>query len=63
MIRLIAVAFIVAIVLPAQAMPVAPLHEPDGVITEVAYGCLSVAILISAAQAQADPRKTRTGAS
>ncbi len=32
MIRLIAVAF-------AQAMPLAPLHQPDGMITQVAAAC------------------------
>jgi len=40
MIRLIAfAAFAIAVTTSAQAMPVAPVHEPDGMITEVAYGC------------------------
>jgi hypothetical protein len=40
MIRLIAfAAFALAVTTPAQAMTVAPVHEPDGIITEVAYGC------------------------
>jgi hypothetical protein len=39
MIRLIAFAFAIALTTSAQAMPVAPVHEPDGMITEVAYGC------------------------
>jgi hypothetical protein len=40
MIRLIALAaFALAITTPAQAMPVAPVHQPDSMITEVAYGC------------------------
>ena len=37
MIRLIAfAAFAIAVTTSAQAMPVAPIHEPDGMITEVA---------------------------
>ena len=40
MIRLIAVAaFALAVATPAQAMPVAPVHEPDGIMTQVAFGC------------------------
>ena len=40
MIRLIAFAAVaLAITTPAQAMPVAPIHQPDSMITEVAYGC------------------------
>ena len=40
MVRLIAfAAFALAITTSAQAMPVAPVHEPDGIITQVAYGC------------------------
>jgi len=39
MIRLVAVAFIVAITLPAQAMPVAPVHQPDGIVTPVVAAC------------------------
>ncbi|WP_424630242.1 hypothetical protein [Bradyrhizobium sp. SYSU BS000235] len=40
MIRLIALAlFAMVAATSAQAMPAAPVHEPDGVITEVAYGC------------------------
>ena len=38
--RLIAFAvFALAITTSAQAMPVAPVHEADGIITQVAYGC------------------------
>ena len=40
MIRLIAfAAFALVVTTSAQAMPVAPVHEPDGMITQVAYGC------------------------
>src|SRR3954470_24839382 len=40
MIRLIAsAAFALAVTTSAQAMPVAPVHGPDGIITQAAYGC------------------------
>jgi hypothetical protein len=40
MIRLIAfAAFALAVTTSAQATTVAPVHEPDGMITQVAYGC------------------------
>jgi hypothetical protein len=39
MIRLIAVAFTLALATSAQAMPLAPLHQPDGMITQVAAAC------------------------
>jgi hypothetical protein len=39
MIRLIAIAFALALATAAQAMPVAPLHQPDGMVTQVRYGC------------------------
>jgi hypothetical protein len=40
MIRLIALAaFALAVATSAQAMPVAPVHVPDGVITQVAFLC------------------------
>jgi hypothetical protein len=40
MIRLIAfAAFALAFSMSAQAMTVAPVHERDGMITQVAYGC------------------------
>ena len=40
MIRLIAfAAFALALTISAQAMPVAPVHEPDGIITPVVAGC------------------------
>jgi hypothetical protein len=40
MYRLIALAaFIFVITTSAQAMPIAPVHEPDGVITPVVAGC------------------------
>ena len=40
MIRLIAVAaFTLAVATSAQAMSPAPIHQPDGMTTQVAYGC------------------------
>jgi hypothetical protein len=40
MIRLIAVAgFALAVATSAQAMTPAPIHQPDGLTTQVAYGC------------------------
>jgi hypothetical protein len=39
MIRLIAVASGLALATSAQAMPLAPLHQPDGMITQVAAAC------------------------
>jgi len=39
MIRLIAVAFALAFATSAQATPVAPLHQPDGMITQVREAC------------------------
>ena len=40
MIRLIAVAaFALAVATSAQAMSPAPLHQPDGMTTQVAVGC------------------------
>ena len=39
MIRLIAVAFALAFATSAQAMPLAPVHQPDSMITPVAAGC------------------------
>ena len=40
MIRLIAfAAFALAVASSAQAMTVAPVYEPDGMITQVAFGC------------------------
>ena len=39
MIRLIAVAFALAVATSAQAMSPAPLHQPDGMITESAHRC------------------------
>ena len=40
MIRLIAVAaFALAVATSAQAMSPAPPHQPDGITTQVAYGC------------------------
>ena len=40
MIRLIAIAaFALAVATSAQAMSPAPLHQPDGMTTQVAYGC------------------------
>ena len=40
MLRLIAVAgFALAVATSAQAMTVAPIHQQDGMITQVAFGC------------------------
>ena len=39
MIRLVAAAFIIAIALPAQATPVAPVHEADSLVTQAVAGC------------------------
>jgi hypothetical protein len=39
MLRVIAVALALALASSAQAVPLAPLQPPDGVSTEVAYGC------------------------
>jgi len=39
MIRLIAVAFALTLAASAQAMPVAPLHQLDGMITQVRHAC------------------------
>jgi hypothetical protein len=40
MIRSIAVAvFALALTASSQAMPPAPIHQPDGLITQVAFGC------------------------
>jgi hypothetical protein len=39
MIRIIAAAFALALATSAQAMPLAPLHQPDSMITEVRLGC------------------------
>jgi hypothetical protein len=40
MIRLATVAgFALAVAVSAQAMTTAPIHQPDGMVTQVAYGC------------------------
>ena len=39
MIRLIAVAFALAVATSAQATPLAPLHQSDGMITQVREAC------------------------
>jgi hypothetical protein len=39
MIRLIAVAFALTLAASAQAMPVTPLHQSDGMITQVREAC------------------------
>jgi hypothetical protein len=39
MIRLIAVAFALALATSAQGMPLAPLHQPDGMMAQVRAGC------------------------
>jgi hypothetical protein len=39
MIRLVAIAFALALATSVQAMPVTPLHQPDGMITQVREAC------------------------
>src|SRR6478736_9181336 len=39
MIRSIAIAFALGVATSAQAMPLAPLHQPDGMITQVREAC------------------------
>jgi len=39
MIRLIAVGFALALAASAEAMPLAPLHQTDGIATQAAVGC------------------------
>jgi len=39
MIRLIAVAFALVVATSVQAMPVAPLHQPEGMTTQVRMAC------------------------
>jgi len=39
MTRLVTVAFVVALMSSAQATPLAPVHEPDGMITKIAAAC------------------------
>ena len=39
MIRLITVAFALVVSTSAQATPLAPLHQPDGMITQVREAC------------------------
>jgi hypothetical protein len=39
MIRLIAVAFALSLATSAQAMPLAPLHQPNGMTTQVRLAC------------------------
>ena len=39
MIRLMAVVFALAVATSVQAMPVAPLHQADGMITQVRHSC------------------------
>ena len=39
MIRFIAVAFALVVATSAQAMSPVPLHQPDGVITQVRHNC------------------------
>jgi putative N-acetylmannosamine-6-phosphate epimerase len=39
MIRLVAVAFALALATSVQAMPVTPLHQPDSTITQVREAC------------------------
>jgi len=39
MIRFVPVAFALALATSVQAMPVTPLHQPDGMITQVREAC------------------------
>jgi hypothetical protein len=39
MIRLIAVAFALALATSAQAMSLAPLHQSDGMVTQIRHAC------------------------
>ena len=39
MIRLITVAFVLTVATSATAMPVAPLHQTDGMVTQVREAC------------------------
>ena len=39
MIRFVAVIFALAVATSAQATPLAPLHQPDGMITQVREAC------------------------
>lgn len=39
MIRWIAVGFALVVATSAQAMPLAPVHQPDSAITQVRFGC------------------------
>jgi len=39
MIRFIALGFALALATSVQAMPVAPLHQPDNMITQVRHAC------------------------
>jgi hypothetical protein len=39
MIRLIAIVFALALTASAQAMPVAPLHQPDNMAMQVRHAC------------------------
>ena len=39
MMRLIAIAFALAVATSAQAALLAPLHQPDGMITQAAFWC------------------------
>ena len=39
MIRLVTVAFVVALMSTAQATPFAPVQQPDGMITQIAAAC------------------------
>jgi hypothetical protein len=39
MIRLVPVAFALTLATSVQAMPVTPLHQPDGMITQVREAC------------------------
>ena len=39
MLRLIAVAFALTVAASAQAAPLAPLHQPEGMITQVREAC------------------------
>jgi hypothetical protein len=39
MIRIITAAFVLALATSVEAMPVAPIYEPEGIITQAVAGC------------------------
>ena len=60
MIRLIAVAFVLTGATSAQAMSLAPLHQTDGMITQVLEGCGPGQVLVNGeCKARTDIRQER----